>query len=105
MEAICPVDLAGEHEALQRGWKMGAENSADRLADKLALGDRVGVRQAIAVPQSLLDRMSATDIVAHCVWDMTFYGVTQERIAEARAELDRRLKEIDEGEAVFIPWE
>jgi hypothetical protein len=60
---------------------------------------------AIRVPQSLLDKLAATDIVAHCVWDMTFYGFTQERIAETRAELDRRMKEIDEGKAELIPWE
>jgi putative transposase len=44
MEAFCLVDLAGEHEALRRGWKVGAEDFADRLADKLARGARVGVR-------------------------------------------------------------
>lgn len=44
MEQLCPVDLAGEHEALRRGWRMGAEDFADRLADKLAVGDRRGVR-------------------------------------------------------------
>lgn len=44
MEALCPVDLAGEHEALRRGWNVGAEDFADRLADKLARGARVGVR-------------------------------------------------------------
>src|ERR1700730_9707829 len=54
---------------------------------------------AIGVPQSLQDTMSATEIAAHCIWDMTFYGFTQERIAETRAELDRRVKEIDEGKA------
>ncbi len=37
-----------------------------------------------------------TDIVAHCVWEMTFYGFTQEKIAETRAELERRIKEIAE---------
>ncbi len=35
-EAICPVDLAGEHAPLRRGWKLGAEDFCDRLADKLA---------------------------------------------------------------------
>ena len=58
---------------------------------------------AISVPQSLLDKLAAADIVAHCVWDMTFYGFTQERIAETRAKLDRRVKEIDEGKAELIP--
>jgi len=37
---------------------------------------------AIRVPQSVLEKMSATDVVAHRVWEMTFYGFTQEKIAE-----------------------
>jgi putative transposase len=36
MEAICPVDLGGEDQALRRGWKLGAEDFRDRLADKLS---------------------------------------------------------------------
>ncbi len=35
----------------------------------------------LRVPQSLLDKMTAAEIVAHCVWEMTFYGFTQEKIA------------------------
>lgn len=60
---------------------------------------------ALRVPESLIDTMTATEIVAHCIWDMTFYGFTRERIAETRAELDRRMKEIDEGKAELIPWD
>ena len=51
---------------------------------------------AISVPQSLIDQMTETDIVAHCIWDMTFYGFTQEKIAETRTELELRITEIDE---------
>ena len=36
---------------------------------------------------------------------MTFYGFTQEKIAEFRAELERNVKEIDEGNAKLIPSE
>lgn len=60
---------------------------------------------AIEVPQSLQDAMSNAEIAAHCIWDMTFYGFTQERIAETHAELDRRVKEINEGKVELIPWE
>jgi hypothetical protein len=42
---------------------------------------------AIRVPESLLKKMTGTEIVAHCVWEMTFYGFTQEKIANFRAEL------------------
>lgn len=60
---------------------------------------------AVDVTQSLQDAMPAAEIVAHCIWEMTFYGFTQERIAETRAELDRRMREIDEGKTEFIPME
>jgi putative transposase len=40
MEALCPVGLAGEDEPLRRGWKLGAEDFRDHLADKLAPGDK-----------------------------------------------------------------
>ena len=42
---------------------------------------------AIRVPQSLLEKITAAEIVAHCVWEMTFYGFTQENIAAFRTEL------------------
>ena len=44
---------------------------------------------------ALLDKMTAAEIVAHCVWEMTFYGFTQEKIAAFRAELECSVKEID----------
>jgi hypothetical protein len=49
----------------------------------------------LRVPQSLLDKMTAAEIVAHCVWEMTFYGFTQEKIAAFCAELECSVKEID----------
>ena len=60
---------------------------------------------ALWVPHVLLDTMPEAEMVAHCIWDMTFYGFTQERIAENRAELDRRARAIDEGKAESIPME
>jgi hypothetical protein len=50
---------------------------------------------ALRVPQSLLDKMTAAEIIAHCVWEVTFYGFTQEKIAAFRAELECSVKEID----------
>ena len=60
---------------------------------------------AVAVPTELRARMPAAEIAAHCIWDMTFHGWTQEQIAADRAELDRRVREIDEGTVEMIPWE
>jgi hypothetical protein len=50
---------------------------------------------ALRAPQSLLDKMTAAEIVAHCIWEMTFYGFTQEKIAAFRAELECSVKEIE----------
>lgn len=60
---------------------------------------------AVRVPPALAAAMPAAEIVAHCVWEMTFYGFTQERVAENRAEIERRARDIDEGEVEGIPME
>jgi putative addiction module component (TIGR02574 family) len=60
---------------------------------------------AVEVPEPLRATMPAAEIAAHCIWDMTFHGWTQEQIAKERAELDRRIREIDEGKVEMIPWE
>ena len=60
---------------------------------------------AIRVPEPLLEAMPVAEIVAHCVWEMTFYGFDRKLIAENRAELELRVREIDEGKVEMIPWE
>ena len=49
------------------------------------------------LPEPLLAAMPAVEIAAHCVWEMTFYGFTQERIASKRLELHRACRELYEG--------
>ena len=44
MEQLCSADLPGENMALRRGWKMGAEDFADWLAEKLDRRGRSGER-------------------------------------------------------------
>ncbi|MDQ6912214.1 MAG: transposase [Verrucomicrobiota bacterium] len=44
MEAICPVDLAGEDQPLRRGWKLGGTDFAEHLAQKLGRRGRAGER-------------------------------------------------------------
>ena len=68
------------------------EGDPDRCGLDLSPWDTwLGLR----VRQSLLDKMTAAEIVAHCVWEMTFYGFTQEKIAAFRAELECSVREID----------
>lgn len=64
MERLYPVDLAGEHEAMRRGWKMGAEDFVDRLADKLARGDRPGVRagERREIDQAMAERLIRAEL-------------------------------------------
>ena len=44
MEELCPADLAGENMLLRRGWKIGAEDFSDWLAEKLDRQGRPGER-------------------------------------------------------------
>lgn len=44
MEQLCPTDLAGENMVLRRSWKMGGEDFADWLAEKLGRRGRPGER-------------------------------------------------------------
>ncbi|MGZ4983477.1 MAG: transposase, partial [Chthoniobacterales bacterium] len=64
MEAICPVDLAGENQPLRRGWKLGAKDFHARLADKLA---RRGKEGREGREQHELDRVLAERLVRDCL--------------------------------------
>ena len=37
------------------------------------------------------------DVICHCLWEMTFYGFTNEDVQEELAELDRRVDDIKSG--------
>lgn len=57
-----------------------------------------------------LKNYSESEILAHCIWEMTFYGFDQTHIREQKAELDRRAEELDnmteeEKKENLIPWE
>lgn len=45
-------------------------------------------------PESLKN-YTESEILAHCIWEMTFHGFNQTHISEQKAELDRRAEEID----------
>lgn len=59
---------------------------------------------------SAFDAYSAPDIVAHCLWEMTFFGFDKETIRKQRDEIEGRAREIDamtedERKRKLIPWE
>lgn len=96
-EPLFPEDAPGWEV-----WMRKADEPAERYSFSLSPGQEW---LAVEVPGSLRARMAVAEIVAHCIWDMTFHGWTQGEIAGQRAELDRRVREIDEGKAELIPWE
>lgn len=60
--------------------------------------------------RATLEAYSGPDIIAHCLWEMTFFGFDQETIKEQGEELKRRAKELDgmteeERKQKLIPWE
>lgn len=59
MEAISPIDFAAENHPLRRGWKLGAEDFADRLAEKLTPRRGLGEppRDRREIDQALAERL------------------------------------------------
>lgn len=41
--------------------------------------------------------MSVEEAVAHCIWEMTFFGFTPEKVKEAADELDQSVKDVLDG--------
>jgi len=54
-----------------------------------------------------LNLSDATDIefLAACLWEMTWYGFTQEKIQEQREEIYSRIQEIEDGTAKTVSWD
>jgi len=49
--------------------------------------------------------MTKEEIVAHCLWEMTFMVFTQSRIRSRLSVLKRRVKDIEEGKVKTILFE
>lgn len=52
-----------------------------------------------------IEMYGAPAVVAHAVYELTFYGYTAKRVAEERQKLKKCLEEIESGEAELIPEE
>jgi hypothetical protein len=57
------------------------------------------------VEQVTLKKIPREEIVAHCLWEMTFVGFTQNKIRRRLAALKRQVKDIKEGRMKTIPHE
>ncbi len=57
------------------------------------------------VDKKVLKKMPKEEIIAHCLWEMTFMGFTQDKIRSRLSVLRRRVKDIEEGKVKTIPYE
>lgn len=57
------------------------------------------------VDRKVLKKMTKEKIAAHCLWEMTFAGFTQERIRRKINMLKKRVKDYKEGKVQTIPYE
>ena len=57
------------------------------------------------VSQRLLKKMSKDEIVAHCLWEMTFAGFTQEKIRRKIRTLKKQIQDIKDGKVKTITHE
>ncbi|MBI5099563.1 MAG: hypothetical protein HZB30_10035 [Nitrospirae bacterium] len=56
------------------------------------------------VDKKVLKKMPKEEIIAHCFWEMTFMGFTQDKIRSRLFVLRRRVKDIEDGKARTIPY-
>lgn len=57
------------------------------------------------INKKVLKKMTKEEIAAHCLWEMTFAGFTQDKIRRQINMLRKRVKDIKEGKAKLIPYE
>ena len=57
------------------------------------------------VEQATLKKMPKEEIVAHCLWEMTFIGFTQNKIRRRLAALKKQVKDVEEGRVKTVPYE
>jgi hypothetical protein len=57
------------------------------------------------VEQATLKKMPKEEIVAHCLWEMTFIGFTQNKIRRRLAAMKKQVKDVEEGRVKTIPHE
>lgn len=48
---------------------------------------------AMEIEQESLSKYSELDIIGHCLWEMTFYGFTQEKMKKQLAQLEKEAEE------------
>ena len=57
------------------------------------------------VAQSAFKKLLKEEIVAHCLWEMTFAGFTQGKIRRRINALKKQIKDVEEGRVKTIPYD
>ena len=57
------------------------------------------------VEQATLKKMPKEEIVAHCLWEITFFGFTQNKIRRRLAALKKQVKDVEEDRVKTVPYE
>lgn len=57
------------------------------------------------VAKNVLKKMAKEEIIAQCLWEMTFMGFTQNKIRRKLNSLKKRAKDIKDGKVKTIPFE
>jgi hypothetical protein len=50
-------------------------------------------------------KMNGSEVLAHILWEITFYGFSPDKIMLEKEELKKRIERIESGEEKLIPWE
>jgi len=82
------------------GIKKGdTENYAIELTDWKDL-----LSQEVIVEESLKSKLSDLQVMAEILWEITFFGYTNDEVQKQRDEINARWKEIEEGKVKLIEY-
>jgi hypothetical protein len=57
------------------------------------------------VAEETLKSLPPEEIAAHILWEMTFYGFSDEEIGKEKEKVERALRDMESGEVEIIPLE
>lgn len=100
-------------ESIESEYRIKIENRPEILNSKYKHPDVVGIKEGVderwalsfcqwkellgmVVCQETLDSFSMSEIVANCLFDMTFFGFTEELIEQEKQKLERSINESEE---------
>jgi len=59
----------------------------------------------LEIGNQILKKIPKKEIIAHCLWEMTFMGFTQDKIRKKHNALKKQSRDIKEGKVKTIPFE